>query len=89
MGPVSDERIILCATIGRLVKKGWEMACIKKVLMVERSYERSRLEGECVASAYDILLPIKREELIVKSKEAVDVKLQWSGQMPARSAVGA
>jgi hypothetical protein len=65
------------------------MALAEKVLRVERDFERSRLEGECMACAYELLFPIQRQELIPKQREAVVVAPPWNEQRPLRAAVGA
>jgi hypothetical protein len=65
------------------------MALAEKVLRVEREFEGSRLEGEYMARAYELLFPIQRQELIQKQREAVLVAPPWNEQRPLRTAVGA
>jgi hypothetical protein len=65
------------------------MALAERVLRIERGFERSRLEGECMACAYELLFPIRRQELVPKQREAVVVAPAWKEQRPLRAAVGA
>jgi hypothetical protein len=65
------------------------MALAERVLRVERGFERSRLETECMASAYELLLPIQRRKLISPRREGVLSTPQWQDKEPLRSAAGA
>jgi hypothetical protein len=61
----------------------------ERVLRVERGFERSRLETECMASAYELLLPIPRRKLVAPQRDAVLRSMPWEEQEPLRAAAGA